>query len=138
MKIYRVYPGINISGMPKVSDLPKLAELDLIITLSKKHLPLLIADAIDHRYAPIKDGRLDDSNLEAVGYAVALTVERVKEGEDVLIHCLAGRNRSALVAALAFRALDGVTGQAAYEHIMGVRPNALHNPHFAAYLKGLP
>jgi len=137
VKIYRVYPGIAISGMPKVSDLAKVAEFDLIITLSKKKLPLLISDAVDHRYAPIKDGRLDKQG-EQLGYAVSLVLERVKQGEDVLVHCLAGRNRSALVAALAYKELEGVTGQQAYDHIMRVRPWALHNWHFAEYLKGLP
>jgi len=59
-------------------------------------------------------------------------------GERVLVTCWQGRNRSALVAALALYLLSGADGGGILRHIQGRRPGALTNPVFAHAVRSLP
>lgn len=136
-KFYQVMPGLYISGFPTVSDIELHADLDLIVTLSKKQLPKLVSGAVENRYCPIPDGKVTPAREEMYRHAAGIARDWVANGECVLVHCLAGRNRSALVAALAWKDFNSATGEQAYQHIMRVRPYALHNLHFEKYLRGL-
>jgi protein-tyrosine phosphatase len=61
-----------------------------------------------------------------------------KEGQKVLITCMAGRNRSGLLVALVLRLRFEMTGKAAIDLIKEKRgPFALTNRVFTSYLLGL-
>lgn len=138
VRIFRIAPGIAVSAMPKEKDLAQMDEFDWLVTLSKKRPPMIIQDNFgdNYRYCPIKDGRIRD--VEPLYHAMAIVARAASDGEDVLIHCLAGRNRSMLIAALAMRSMNGMSGEAAYQRIMELRPNALHNVFFERFLRALP
>ncbi len=87
---------------------------------------------VEYIYAPIPDGR--SVAPAAVEPTVALVVERVQAGKTVLVHCIAGRNRSGLIVGLALRDLYGMDGRAARDLVLDRRPNALYNPAFVEYL----
>jgi protein-tyrosine phosphatase len=84
----------------------------------------------------------DDANPD--NFDVALqAAERVKRewsrGRTVLITCLMGRNRSALVAALALVLMTSLPARDVVDHIRSLRKDpvgvrALSNPHFIAFL----
>ncbi len=88
-------------------------------------------------HAPIGDGRsiptgqLD--NLAEESVALWNT-----GGSATLVLCQAGRNRSCLLAALIVRKATGVSGREALFHVRAMRPRAIANPAFAAYLESLP
>ncbi len=86
-------------------------------------------------YFHIYDGGLPPlDRLEAVA---RLSAQLVATGNRVLVHCLMGLNRSALVAGLALRHF-GLTGAEAVARLKQRRPGALYNDVFAEYLAGLP
>ena len=85
-------------------------------------------------YFPIFDEDLPSlPKLEALGRMVA---DLVAADHRVLVHCRMGFNRSHLVAATALTYL-GMSGEDAVAHLRAVRPGALYNETFAAYVCGL-
>ena len=85
-------------------------------------------------YYPFEDQELPDlRKLHAVSrMAASLTAH-----ERVLVHCRMGYNRSALVVGIALTYL-GRSGTEAMDHLRSIRPGALFNDTFAAYLEDLP
>lgn len=72
---------------------------------------------------------------EQAGVDVAAAVN---EGKKVLVTCMAGQNRSGLVAAIALNRMTGWSGQVCLDHIRSRRPFALSNKTFADYVAHLP
>lgn len=66
--------------------------------------------------------------------AAAQVVSHVLAGRTVLVTCMAGQNRSALITALAVRELTGWSGQRIVDHIRLNRAGALNNLTFANYI----
>jgi hypothetical protein len=68
--------------------------------------------------------------------------KRIQHGENVLVTCNHGRNRSGLVAALTFRQLTGCSGAEACAHVKLTRNSpfgpALTNPAFEGHLSIIP
>ena len=92
-------------------------------------------DQILYVYYPILDEELPScEKLHAVGRMVA---DLVRAKHVALVHCRMGFNRSNLVIATALTYL-GMTGEQALEHLQKIRPGALYNENFAAYVRGLP
>lgn len=58
-------------------------------------------------------------------------------GEVILVTCMAGRNRSGLVTAIAIREFLGMAGDQAGALVKAKRPNALTNPYFVRLLEAL-
>lgn len=81
----------------------------------------------DYRGMPIPDGKKwDESRFNSA----AQIVERwLAKGRTVLIHCRAGRNRSAALAAILL-IRQGWEPQAAIDFIREIRPRAIANPVF--------
>jgi hypothetical protein len=57
---------------------------------------------------------------------------------NVLVCCREGKNRSGLIAALAYRDRTGCSGEKAIAHIQSRREGALTNPYFQQILRDLP
>lgn len=82
-------------------------------------------------HIPISDGKKLPENAKDVA---DLVVESCRSGHKTLVHCYLGRNRSALVAALAYVELAPASKQEAFELIKSLRPNAFYNNTFEEYL----
>lgn len=109
-----------------------------VVTVCKKHPAELVTRRYDGAwyYQHLQDGR----KLQVPEYlAVARWVTQLLgDGQRVLVHCLAGRNRSCLVAALALRSRYKLDGTLAADLVQAARPNALSNPVHLAWLRALP
>lgn len=86
-------------------------------------------------YAPLEDELDPPPRRWARAQAAAdVVAEAMLRGERVLVTCMAGRNRSGLIAALALRRARNLSGAEAMELVRAARPNALTNPTFSRYL----
>jgi protein-tyrosine phosphatase len=86
-------------------------------------------------YFPILDENLPCCDkLQAVGRMVA---ELIRTDHVALVHCRMGFNRSNLVIATVLTYL-GMSGVDALRHLQRIRPGALYNETFAAYVASLP
>jgi hypothetical protein len=149
VRLYEISRNLYVSGHPKERDVPKLLEAGItsIICLSKKPTPPeVLAHVLCGAYMPIPDGKTVP--VEQLRVIVGTILSQLlnpcvalADGCDehvVLVHCLQGRNRSMLAAALAARQLEGWTGLEAWDHVTKLRPSSLHNQVFADYLRSLP
>ncbi len=87
---------------------------------------------VAYRHVPFSDSSFIPEHL--LTPLVKSLAEEVKAGRAVMIHCNAGRNRSALVAALVLVQL-GMNAYSTVKHIRKIRPRALANPAFSRYLE---
>lgn len=86
-----------------------------------------------HVLFPFMD-REELPDMDVAGVVAALAAACVSRGGRVVVNCNAGRNRSGLLAALVMHRL-GLTGILAT--IQTAHPQALYNPVFATYVRGL-
>lgn len=137
-------PGrLYVGSVPRTErDLDQLLGegVSAVLTVSKKVPVDLVARRYAERdawyYYHLRDGRqlqVDDYLLVA-GWVEQL----LGDGQRVLVHCLAGRNRSCLVAALVLRERYGLSGAEAAERVRGCRPRAFHNEDQLGWLRALP
>lgn len=88
-------------------------------------------------FRPMSDGRLRNQDYGDWLSLAADVAGMVTEGHRVYAHCLAGRNRSPLLAGLVLMILARLTGAQARSIVTERRPGALINPHFHRWLGGL-
>lgn len=102
--------------------------------------PFGIRDALgaSYEHLPCFDRPLDLKNQGLLDNAVDAVVLRWLDGQKLLVHCWGGNNRAGYVVTLAYRIITRCSGEDAVNHLQSLRPNALHNESFAAYLRGLP
>jgi protein-tyrosine phosphatase len=86
-----------------------------------------------YTHNPIPDGLL---KVDLLPISAELA-QHIRDGDTVLTMCNAGRNRSGLLSALIVRELTGLPGAAAMAVVRHHRPNAIANPHFEEFLRGL-
>ena len=93
-------------------------------------------------YAPNDDGDLTRRQLEIAAHAADQVAGEFLQGQKVLVICMAGKNRSGLVIALALHMLSGAGGVAAARLVRAKRRSfggpALTNPSFNALLENIP
>lgn len=77
---------------------------------------------------PLDDARPTVSERLRIHAAARDVARRVRAGQRVLVTCMAGRNRSGVIAGLALAEL-GLPGAVAARRIQRIR-NGLTNPHF--------
>jgi len=111
-------------GITAVIDLD--GDLDLGVPTVPNHLLYI--------YFPIYDEELPD--LEKLHAVARLGAGLVEKGYRVLSHCGMGLNRSALMAGLILTYL-GMSGAEAVALLQRLRPGALYNENFAAYLQSI-
>lgn len=122
-----------IGSMPTVKMLEECGAR-AVVSCVKKGSPAAVIDRLE-QYAcyPIPDGKRFDEDL--FRFAVDDVEHWRAKGHTVLVHCHAGRNRSATVAALVLMRM-GWTGGEAVRHIRNLRPRAIANPVFEDRLLG--
>lgn len=69
--------------------------------------------------------------------AARQVAKRIRDGQHVLVTCMAGLNRSGLVSALTLHILYGWNGSDCARHVQTKRGNALCNPQFVKVLSTL-
>lgn len=144
MRVYEILPGTIYIG-PAFDKRPLEWKRDFVarhgfrsvLCLRPRYDDDMPGLVNDYEMIPIKDGKLDDANMSMVERAVDTAMDMACEQAPLYIHCIAGRNRSGLVAALLYRTLEQVSGLEALEHVQRVRPNSLYNEHFAQHLRSL-
>lgn len=77
---------------------------------------------------------ITQQELSTATRAAKKVVRAINQGKKVLVTCLAGRNRSGLVVALALHQLTGMSGEDAVTYIKECRPYALTNSNFVDIL----
>lgn len=137
-------PGaLYVGGCPRDDrDLDTLlkARVSSVITLCRRHPGHEVLRHYGYAknwwYHPVQDGkRLQTDDYLHVARWVAWLQS---DGQRVLVHCLAGRNRSCLVAALVLRQRHGLSGAAAADLVREARPRAFHNEVQLDWLRSLP
>jgi protein-tyrosine phosphatase len=89
--------------------------------------------------APLEDGNPTSDELRLAQRVAHEVARRVRFGQNVLVTCAMGINRSGLVTGLAIRELNPkMPGEMIVKHIQSRRPVALTNAYFRAVLKRLP
>lgn len=90
-------------------------------------------------HAPFDDTeKPTHAELRQANRGARATILSVSRGRKTLVTCMAGRNRSGLVSALALRSLLPCTGREAALLVRLARKNALSNPTFFRILESLP
>lgn len=131
---WEILPGsLWVRGIPEARH---VEEVDVVVSCLR-HPDLELAATMPGAYLsyPMSDGKRLPAGLPAIVDDLA---GHVREGRKVVIHCRAGRNRSALLAALVVREVNGCSGAEARRLVQERRPNSLYNEWFAAYLDTLP
>ena len=81
----------------------------------------------------IEDGDLPDKNkLVSIGRFIARSM---REGNNVLIHCAAGQNRSVLLSAVVIYLLSGVEGPWLYTYLKSLKPMCLTNQTYRDFVQ---
>lgn len=144
MKVYTVIPGRlyqrghtrRVSYWPDVQETLETLQIGAVVCLAGKP-DVVVSHWLRRRaglylYAPIPDGKVQPARMDELVRALLPTLQAERA---VLVHCHAGRNRASLLSALLLRELLGISGIEAVDRIRAIRPNALANPHFVAYLE---
>jgi protein-tyrosine phosphatase len=136
-----IVPGLWMGGFPR----PRGAVLRTIADVGISHVvtttferPRLPA-GVSSRWIPFLDLDLP-LHMDPLIRAARDVAERVRDGEQVYVHCGHGYDRSGLVVALALRDLRPATpGADILDLIRAQRGSeALHNRRFARYIRSLP
>jgi len=132
----RIYQRGIPSGDRRATELLD-AGVGVVVNLTNVHDAELAADS---RFLYVRNPIADGSDppmpaLERMARALAPTATN---GRAILVHCRAGRNRSALFSALLLREIQGVSGAEAAERVQAGRPGSLANDEFLERLRRLP
>lgn len=133
--------GVILNGFPKPETMTKNAwnAVDVsMITLCKKRPTLETIDNVGWwKYHPIPDGKLNDERVASIWEARDIVLSMIGRSRITVVHCLAGRNRSALVAGLALQYRYNWTGPETLAYLREHRPRSIHNKNFEALLMSL-
>lgn len=107
-----------------------------VINLWSRADPDMLRMGVTYLHRPMPDGRTVPHWLLGLAEELAGCIR--DQGARVLIQCHAGRNRSCLLAATVLWALTGMPGEACLEYVRTMRPDAVDNDDFEAWLDMLP
>lgn len=131
---WRLADRLYIGPTPRLSDI-EAHGITGIIRVARPPMPAEVVAAVPRDNLvrwPLPDGRRPDPDM--VMRAARSTAQLWVRGETVLVTCVAGRNRSALVASVALVQLGLVAPADVVAHVRSCRPRALANPSAAAWL----
>jgi hypothetical protein len=109
-----------------------LGQFDVVVSMSIERPTAQMKPGALWLHVPIFDGEMEDP--DGVREAALTVAEHVSAGSCVLVHCLAGLNRSGVVSARALMFMN-VPVDAAIDAVRAARgPSALFNGHFVEWL----
>jgi protein-tyrosine phosphatase len=119
--------------------------VDVIVFTAEEYQPDATAfPGVRVRHCPFDDTRVPSDRDIGTAWSCAEAVARdMRRGRRVLVTCRMGRNRSALVAALALHLVTGESGAEVFRLVRSRRTDdvgvpALSNPTFQRLLVALP
>jgi Predicted protein-tyrosine phosphatase len=137
MKLYEQCPGLYTRGKLRPSHLDAVLEGGFgVVALTPQPEFSLQSMVPEYHHFPLPDGKVTPNVAVQVGRAVNKVLELRGKNIPVIVHCNAGRNRAILVASLAMIEMGEVSRERVVDHVRAVRPNALANPYFEAYIRG--
>ncbi len=133
--IWRVVPGLYVSVVPDVPML-KAHDINAVVSVVKRGAPQDVIEYVggdNYFQTTIADGAViyKEQFWQAANWAFNWRMI----GQTVLIHCIGGRNRSVLVAALVAMKVYDLTGVEVLAGVRAARPNSISNPVFETWLK---
>lgn len=136
-KLYQS-PKFNLLSLEQKVDYLNSLGVDTVLNLW--HMPdKELEDNTDviylHQYIPDSHIGVD---LDWALNLAKILANHIRDGHSILVHCYAGKNRSAFITSLIYRELYQVTGKEAMVHIKSCKPSSFNtNKFFAAILEGL-
>lgn len=132
--------NLTLSGFPRPGHIDKYGYGDSVAMLTlcprPPHTSIVMDDRMQWwKHIPLVDGQI--KNLDDIVLARDTALGMFNAGHHVVIHCVAGRNRSGLVGALVLRELNNWSGEEALNEVRLRRPRSVDNDHFEAFLRGL-
>jgi protein-tyrosine phosphatase len=93
-------------------------------------------------HAPLDDAQPTTEEIDTAITAAMEIADRYRHGQNILITCIMGRNRSGLVSALALHFITGAPAISCAEHLRQTRRDptgvrALSNHHFVELLRSI-
>ena len=133
--------GFYQGSLPPSGAELRRAGIDLLVLAAEEFQPAAsIFEGVEVLHAPLDDSGkpVTRREWETARDAAGRVALAVKQGRNVLVTCVQGRNRSGLISALALRELLRITGRQAVRHVQTHRRNALTNAQFARIVSALP
>ncbi len=135
----RIHHGLYVGSRPQPETLLQEHDFEVAVFVAFENQPAPDAyPGVEVLCSPLQEAGWSDED-EASADATAKTIaEHVRNRRNVLVSCMYGRNRSALVAALALHHLYGWSGLACMEWVRRMRKNTLNNHRMNDYLLSRP
>lgn len=139
----RILDGLWVGAAPPPGGYSDRFDV-IVFTADEYQPPASMFPGIRVRHFPFDDsGRPTDRDLETAWAAAEAVARDLRRGQRVLVTCRMGRNRSALVAALALYLITEAPGADILALVRDRRTDAvgvqaLANRTFQAYLRALP
>lgn len=111
--------GLALGSLDDVMQQPRLREAGIRSILTVNGFPNLAHSSFVWRSVPLIDGPGNSS--ATIAAAVACLAELHRDHAPVLVHCVEGKSRSALIVSLYLARRHGISLQAAYAHIKACR-----------------
>jgi len=105
----------------------------VVCTLQRRDEELAESGLVRYINYPLPDARYVD--CDALYANVSAALNELYNGGRVLVHCIAGRNRSGLVSAILAAKLLGLNGEEAFAQVRRARPESFTNKVFEQYVK---
>lgn len=142
----RLHRGLYMGSAPTTGNIVRALGFDVLVLCAEEYqLRSRNFPGVLVLHAPLDDDPTgvtprDADTMFAAGREVA---KHMSQGRKVLVTCMAGRNRSGVVSALALYFLTGAPGVQIVRHIRRTRVGidggaSLTNPRFVELLRQLP
>jgi hypothetical protein len=130
---WRLADRLYIGPTPRLADVECLGITGIVRVARPPVPPEVVAAVSDHVRWPLSDGaRVSGPDVMNAARSVG---NMWRYGDTVLVSCVAGRNRSALVASVALVQLGLVARSEVIEYVRWCRPRALANASAVAWLE---
>ncbi len=131
----RVGPKLWMGSAPSGPDLDWPYPFAVLVLCALEYQPPASAfPSVEVIHAPNDDAAITSTIARNALRAAEQVARLTRSGKCVLVTCIAGRNRSGLVAGLSM-VLNGVPGGEAVKAIQRARTMGLCNPTFAAFVR---
>ncbi len=121
-QLHEIVPCLYLANFASAE---QLSDPDALVVNCTKNMPMVRGDGL--RLAVDDDGSAEATH--AMAMALPYVVRRIHEavcagGRQVVVHCLAGQQRSPAVVAAYLMRHRSMTPQQAVEHVRGCKPDA--------------